>query len=312
MRARCEAHGLAVGDDGACVLCRADAAEEAAVSRAPGTRRGGGRALALGATATLALLGAAAGLAGGLHARVAPRAASALPAPAPSSQWVSEIAPDGGDRAVLAALAQLVDETSVLAERQRSDASPRSLSGPRPIPSSPEALAAAREAAERAAKERALRARQAEYEAWAHREATKDIAEDEAHARRVKAAAQTESGATGAAARAAADGPPAWRTGTAATSSPKASPEERRRVPLTMYSASWCGVCKTARSYLIAAQIPFTEREVDTDVVAAAEARRLNPRGSVPTFDVAGTTIIGFRPNTLEAAIDAAAARAAR
>ena len=76
-----------------------------------------------------------------------------------------------------------------------------------------------------------------------------------------------------------------------------------------MYSASWCGVCTRARAFMQAAQISFTERDVDTDATAAQEARRLNPRGSVPTFDVGGIPVIGFDPRSLASAMESAAAR---
>jgi glutathione S-transferase len=76
-----------------------------------------------------------------------------------------------------------------------------------------------------------------------------------------------------------------------------------------MYSASWCGACSAARTFLQRAQIPFTERDVDTDAFAASDARRLNPKGSIPTIDVAGTTIVGFQPSAIIAAIQNAAGR---
>jgi glutaredoxin len=85
--------------------------------------------------------------------------------------------------------------------------------------------------------------------------------------------------------------------------------EAKHHVSIIMYSASWCSVCRAARSYLQSASIPFTERDVDTDASAAAEVRRLNPRGSVPTFDVEGTPVIGFSRPALEQAIATAEQR---
>jgi glutaredoxin len=143
-----------------------------------------------------------------------------------------------------------------------------------------------------AAKEAALAKQQAAYEDWAHREAMKQIAEDEARARSING---------GSAPRA------AERAPYGATS--RVSPDARRRVSITMYSTSWCGVCKRARRYMDGAQIPYVDRDVEMDSSAALEARRLNPRGGVPTFDVAGTPLIGFDAGSLERAIDAAAAR---
>ena len=130
------------------------------------------------------------------------------------------------------------------------------------------------------------RQQQAEFEAWAHREANREIEEQEARARRSRG----ESEPAGQGAR-------------------PTRADILRGIPITMYSASWCGACSAARTFLQGAQIPFTERDVDTDAFAASEARRLNPRGSIPTIDVAGTTIVGFRPNAILAAIENAARR---
>jgi glutathione S-transferase len=141
--------------------------------------------------------------------------------------------------------------------------------------------------AERAARALALeRQQQAEFEAWAHREAKREIEEQEARARRNRGESE-----------------PAGR-GERATRA-----DILRGIPITMYSATWCGACSAARAFLQGAQIPFTERDVDTDPSAASEARRLNPRGSIPTIDVAGTTIVGFRPSAILAAIENAARR---
>lgn len=87
----------------------------------------------------------------------------------------------------------------------------------------------------------------------------------------------------------------------------------RGGVSITMYSTKWCGVCTRARAYMDEAHIAYVERDVEADAAAAARARALNRRGSVPTFDIDGTAMIGFSPAGLERAIErAAAARASR
>jgi glutaredoxin len=154
---------------------------------------------------------------------------------------------------------------------------------------------AARVQAERTARTRALQRQQAEFEEWAHREAMKSVAEDEARARR------TNGGPTAPDSFAAQSGATNQRSGV--------SEAARSSVSITMYSASWCGVCSAARAYMTGARIPFIERDVDTDSSAALEARQRNPRGTVPTFDIGGLTLIGFSPRSLERTIDAAAAR---
>lgn len=81
----------------------------------------------------------------------------------------------------------------------------------------------------------------------------------------------------------------------------------RRRVPVVMYSAAWCGVCRRARAYFEDKRIAFEERDVDEDPQARAEYQRLNPRRSVPTIKIGDEVVIGFSPTAVERALDAAA-----
>jgi glutaredoxin len=81
----------------------------------------------------------------------------------------------------------------------------------------------------------------------------------------------------------------------------------RRNVNITMYSTSWCGVCKSARSYMLSKGIPFTELDVDQDASARARAAVLNPRGSVPTIAIDDEVLIGFSEGSLENRIQRAA-----
>jgi glutaredoxin len=81
----------------------------------------------------------------------------------------------------------------------------------------------------------------------------------------------------------------------------------RRNVNITMYSTSWCGVCKQARAYMQQQQISFTELDVEHDPTARARQRVLNPRGSVPVIAVDDEVLIGFSASSLENRIDRAA-----
>lgn len=83
----------------------------------------------------------------------------------------------------------------------------------------------------------------------------------------------------------------------------------RGRVAITMYSTSWCGVCKRARKYMQDKGIGFVEHDVDENPGARAEYQRLNPRQSVPTIQIDDEVLVGFAPQNLEAAIDRAAAK---
>ena len=81
----------------------------------------------------------------------------------------------------------------------------------------------------------------------------------------------------------------------------------RRRVPVVMYSTTWCGVCKRARKYFQEAGISFTEHDVDEDARAREEYLRLNPRRSVPTIKIGDEVIVGFSAQAVDRALNAAA-----
>ncbi len=73
------------------------------------------------------------------------------------------------------------------------------------------------------------------------------------------------------------------------------SPQDR----ILLYSASWCGVCKTAAQFLRQQAIPFEEKDIEKDPVAQVElsckalksGKRIN---GVPVIDIAGTLLLGF------------------
>lgn len=55
------------------------------------------------------------------------------------------------------------------------------------------------------------------------------------------------------------------------------------------------------------AGIRYVERDVEGSATNRARHRRLNPRGSIPTFDIDGDVMIGFSPEGLERRIERAA-----
>ena len=81
----------------------------------------------------------------------------------------------------------------------------------------------------------------------------------------------------------------------------------RSRVPVVMYSTTWCGVCKRARAYFQEKRIEFEEHDVDKDPQARADYEMLNPRRSVPTLKIGDEVVVGFSAAAVERAIDAAA-----
>jgi len=77
------------------------------------------------------------------------------------------------------------------------------------------------------------------------------------------------------------------------------TPTRAPRPRVVMYSTSWCGACKVARAWLRARRIAYLEKDPEKDPVAAAELRRLNPSGGVPTFVINGHTQVGFSPGRI-------------
>ena len=61
-------------------------------------------------------------------------------------------------------------------------------------------------------------------------------------------------------------------------SRPGAAAPPRRRpaggpAVVTLYGTSWCGACKSARSYLRDRRIPFADKDIERDAAAARELR---------------------------------------
>jgi glutaredoxin len=82
-----------------------------------------------------------------------------------------------------------------------------------------------------------------------------------------------------------------------------------RRVPIELYTASWCSACATAHRWLDANDVHYEEIDVDRRPGARDQLAALNPRRTLPTFDVDGDVLVGFDPTRLETAIHSAAAR---
>lgn len=85
-----------------------------------------------------------------------------------------------------------------------------------------------------------------------------------------------------------------------------------RVVSIEMYSAAWCEACGRAKAWMRDQDIAFHEVDVDRRAGALAQLTTLNPRRSLPTFDVDGHVVVGFDEPRLRTAIDEAARRTAR
>jgi glutaredoxin len=62
---------------------------------------------------------------------------------------------------------------------------------------------------------------------------------------------------------------------------------------VVMYSASWCGYCKKARSYFAANRVPYTEYDVEKSSKGKRDYRKLGAKG-VPVILVGDKRLNGF------------------
>ena len=83
----------------------------------------------------------------------------------------------------------------------------------------------------------------------------------------------------------------------------------RNAVRVVMYTTSWCPVCKQAKEWMSRRQIAFEERDVEASRENARRMHAINPRGSVPTFDVEGQVLVGFSERDLVGTMERAAAK---
>jgi glutaredoxin len=68
---------------------------------------------------------------------------------------------------------------------------------------------------------------------------------------------------------------------------------------VTMYTTSWCSVCRRARDYLHKRGIPFSEWDIERNPYARMEYNLLNGRG-VPLILVGAQRMNGFSAGKLE------------
>jgi glutaredoxin len=69
-----------------------------------------------------------------------------------------------------------------------------------------------------------------------------------------------------------------------------------RRVPVTVYTTRACPACASARAFLAANQIPFVEKDIESNDRYRRELNAVNPNHTVPTFNVDGQIVVGFDP----------------
>jgi glutaredoxin len=81
------------------------------------------------------------------------------------------------------------------------------------------------------------------------------------------------------------------------------------KIPVRLYTTSWCPHCTRAKKWLTAQHVEYAELDVEHDDWARREHRKLSPRGTVPTFDAYGEVVPGFSPEAYQSALQRGAAR---
>ncbi len=106
--------------------------------------------------------------------------------------------------------------------------------------------------------------------------------------------------------------PPALAPPPAAVAEPPPeAPPSIDGVRVVVYTASWCSVCKHAKAWMGSRGIAYEEHDIDASRDDARALRLLNPRGSIPTFDVEGDVLVGFSESSLMGTLQRAAQRRA-
>ena len=75
--------------------------------------------------------------------------------------------------------------------------------------------------------------------------------------------------------------------------------------PVIVYSTSWCGYCKMLKQYLTDKNVPWVEKNIETDAAAHKELmdKVQGEFRGVPVSDVRGTIVLGFDRHSIDAAL---------
>lgn len=76
-----------------------------------------------------------------------------------------------------------------------------------------------------------------------------------------------------------------------------------KKKKVVMYSASWCGICKSARNYMRSNNIRFTEYDIETSEKGRKDYAKFGGKG-VPVIFVGEQRMNGFTAGRLEKMLD--------
>lgn len=86
------------------------------------------------------------------------------------------------------------------------------------------------------------------------------------------------------------------------------APPAAARPAVIIYGASWCGPCHQAAAYLKKRGVPFVEKDIEEDRLAAREMQQKLAGagmrgGSIPVIDVRGKVLVGFDERAMDRAL---------
>lgn len=67
-----------------------------------------------------------------------------------------------------------------------------------------------------------------------------------------------------------------------------------------VYSTPTCPYCRQVKEFLVQNNVPFTEKNVATDIAARDEMKAKSSSLGVPVIDVDGTVVVGFNRAKLQ------------
>ena len=85
-----------------------------------------------------------------------------------------------------------------------------------------------------------------------------------------------------------------------------AARESGKKVPVILYSAPKCASCDLARIYLDKRKVPYTEKNVESDIKLQQELKQKTGTVSVPTIVIGEKVMNGFLESLLEGELNAA------
>lgn len=72
---------------------------------------------------------------------------------------------------------------------------------------------------------------------------------------------------------------------------------------ITIYSAVWCGFCRSAKLYFDRLGIEYQDLDVEQDIANAKAAVEKSGQMGIPVIDIDGTIIVGFDKPKIDQAL---------